>query len=272
MSKKLPPGHSADAHKDKVGKVMHEWKHGALHSGTGEKGKKGPVVKNRKQAIAIAISESKHAERLVSMGYSEEAALAISSFIESQRAAEDADEGPTSDIDSTPGKQKGNSGRKKQSEQEMASGFPTLPKQAPGNNNYGEGPMVKAKGNVCPTGTKAVGGGYCRNTKPGKRQYFEIEKGKSCPPGSRSAGAGRCRVDFAEYPGSTGAENAKKAIESTPCSQRKKKDPNAPKKEVATPTPPTKPTEPVQPKTPEQQMLRDTAKKRAQQCAKQQGN
>jgi hypothetical protein len=37
----------------KVGKVMHEFKTGTLHSG-----KKGPVVKNRKQAIAIALSEA----------------------------------------------------------------------------------------------------------------------------------------------------------------------------------------------------------------------
>ena len=37
----------------KVGKVMHEFKTGTLHSG-----KKGPVVKNKKQAIAIALSEA----------------------------------------------------------------------------------------------------------------------------------------------------------------------------------------------------------------------
>lgn len=36
----------------KVGKVMREYKEGTLHSG-----KKGPVVKSRKQAIAIALSE-----------------------------------------------------------------------------------------------------------------------------------------------------------------------------------------------------------------------
>lgn len=38
----------------KVQKVMHEWKAGTLHSG----GKNGPVVKSRKQAIAIAMSEA----------------------------------------------------------------------------------------------------------------------------------------------------------------------------------------------------------------------
>lgn len=40
--------------KDKVEKVMKEYKEGELHSGS----KKGPVVTNRKQAIAIALSEA----------------------------------------------------------------------------------------------------------------------------------------------------------------------------------------------------------------------
>lgn len=35
--------------------VMHKWKHGNLHSGS----KKGPVVKNRGQAIAIMLSEKR---------------------------------------------------------------------------------------------------------------------------------------------------------------------------------------------------------------------
>lgn len=38
----------------KVQKVMHEFKAGALHSGS----KKGPKVTSRKQAIAIAMSEA----------------------------------------------------------------------------------------------------------------------------------------------------------------------------------------------------------------------
>jgi hypothetical protein len=37
--------------------VMHKFKHGQLHSGS----KKGPKVKNRKQAIAIMMSEKKKA-------------------------------------------------------------------------------------------------------------------------------------------------------------------------------------------------------------------
>lgn len=41
--------------KSKVKKVMHEFKEGKLHSGS----KKGPEVKNPKQAIAIAMHEAK---------------------------------------------------------------------------------------------------------------------------------------------------------------------------------------------------------------------
>lgn len=40
--------------KGKMEKVMHEYKEGKLHSGS----KKGPVVKSRKQAVAIAMSEA----------------------------------------------------------------------------------------------------------------------------------------------------------------------------------------------------------------------
>ena len=45
--------------KSKVEKVMHEFKEGKLHSGS----KKGPMVKSRKQAIAIALSEAKMAKK-----------------------------------------------------------------------------------------------------------------------------------------------------------------------------------------------------------------
>jgi hypothetical protein len=38
----------------KMGKVMHEFKGGMLHSGS----KSGPKVKSRKQAIAIGMSEA----------------------------------------------------------------------------------------------------------------------------------------------------------------------------------------------------------------------
>lgn len=38
----------------KITKVMDEWKAGKLHSGS----KQGPMVKSKKQAIAIALSEA----------------------------------------------------------------------------------------------------------------------------------------------------------------------------------------------------------------------
>jgi hypothetical protein len=46
-----------DLMQKKMGKVMHEYKHGKLHSGS----KKGPKVKSREQAIAIGMSEAREA-------------------------------------------------------------------------------------------------------------------------------------------------------------------------------------------------------------------
>ena len=43
----------------KVATVMREYKRGTLKSGS----KKGPVVKNRKQAVAIALSEQRRMKR-----------------------------------------------------------------------------------------------------------------------------------------------------------------------------------------------------------------
>lgn len=44
---------------EKVRQVMHEYKHGELHSGS----KRGPRVKNRRQAIAIALNQARKGRR-----------------------------------------------------------------------------------------------------------------------------------------------------------------------------------------------------------------
>ena len=47
------------AKQKKVAKVMREFKAGTLHSGKDPKGpKKAPIVKSRKQAVAIALSQA----------------------------------------------------------------------------------------------------------------------------------------------------------------------------------------------------------------------
>jgi Family of unknown function (DUF6496) len=49
----------------KVGKVMKEWKAGELHSGS----KTGPAVTNKKQAVAIAMSEAGMTKKKPKKGY-----------------------------------------------------------------------------------------------------------------------------------------------------------------------------------------------------------
>jgi len=68
--------------KDKVHKVMSEYKRGKLHSGS----KKGPVVKSRKQAIAIAMSEKRRMHNPMEP-YSDNAAKANSSSTPSYSAS-----------------------------------------------------------------------------------------------------------------------------------------------------------------------------------------
>lgn len=52
-SRKTRSSSSRSRGKSKVAKVMREHKHGTLHSGSGKK------VKNRKQAVAIALNEAR---------------------------------------------------------------------------------------------------------------------------------------------------------------------------------------------------------------------
>lgn len=267
--------------KDCVGEEMHRWKHTGLHSGTGKKGKKGKLVdypSGQKQAVAIALNvcgKSNHSEAIQSLGFSEEAAEMFAEmydFISSKDAAAFANEGPLGDSDSTPGKQKGKSGRRKQDPQESQATFPTLPKQAPGSENYSDGPMMRARKGKCPPGTRAVGGGFCRNPRPGRSQYFEIEKGKSCPPGSRGAGKGRCRVDFSEFMesnvGSTACPPKKTEAEKQAAKAAKGTTPTKPQTADAgaaqTPAPTVKNV---------QSAAQQEAKKQQRQaCKKQQGN
>ena len=56
----LHEGHNVTAkikRKGKVYKTMHEFKHGTLHSGS----KRGPMVRSRKQAVAIALAQARKA-------------------------------------------------------------------------------------------------------------------------------------------------------------------------------------------------------------------
>ena len=64
---------------DCVGEEMSRFKKGEMHSGKG-----GKVVTDRKQAQAIALSacgQSKYAESLKSMGYSEEVAEQVAEML-----------------------------------------------------------------------------------------------------------------------------------------------------------------------------------------------
>jgi Family of unknown function (DUF6496) len=56
LKKKDPPKRAKRKHsRSKIATVMEEFKQGKLHSGS----KKGPKVRSRKQAIAIALSEAR---------------------------------------------------------------------------------------------------------------------------------------------------------------------------------------------------------------------
>lgn len=59
MKKKDSKNKTKSSGKAKIKRVMEEFKEGELHSGS----KKGPIVTNPKQGLAIAISESKRKKR-----------------------------------------------------------------------------------------------------------------------------------------------------------------------------------------------------------------
>jgi hypothetical protein len=140
--------------KDCVSDEMHRWKAGNLHSGEG-----GPVVKGRKQALAIALSacgKSDHAERLQSMGYSKEVAGKVATMLDFSNS--NLDWQKQFDTGKGPGKATnpdlGPADRKhpkdlvpkggnlpKQEEPEMLSG-PALPK-GPGNPQGGSSKEVQ---------------------------------------------------------------------------------------------------------------------------------
>jgi len=54
MKKSIKKAIKLGKKEEKIEKIMHEFKKGKLHSGS----KKGPKVKKKKQAIAIAMSEA----------------------------------------------------------------------------------------------------------------------------------------------------------------------------------------------------------------------
>ena len=139
--------------KDCVGDEMRRFKSGDLHSG-----KKGPIVKSRKQALAIALSscgKSDHSERLQSMGFSEEVADKVASMLDFSNA--NLDWGKQFETGKGPGTQEnkdlGPADRRhpkelvpkaknlpKQEEPEMLSG-PALPK-GPANPQAGSSKEV----------------------------------------------------------------------------------------------------------------------------------
>ena len=78
----MPTKKKASKAQKKVGKVMHEFKQGDLHSGS----KKGPKVKNPKQAIAIALSEARQSGAKVAPKKATKKAAPKKSFLAERHA------------------------------------------------------------------------------------------------------------------------------------------------------------------------------------------
>lgn len=166
----LPKDHSASAHKDTVGQEMHRFKRGQLHSGRGKGGKPGKIVKDRKQAIAISLSiagkskTSDHAERLMSMGYSEDTATQVAEMLaysevdwgKQHRTGKAGPQNPGNykpiakesqglldlEVDNRPGKQPGDQGKLKVNTESLSISGPALPK-GPGNPQGGSSKDVQ---------------------------------------------------------------------------------------------------------------------------------
>jgi hypothetical protein len=135
--------------KNCVGDELSRFKKGELHSGKG-----GKIVTNPKQAKAIALSacgQSKYAEQLQSIGYSEDIAIKVTEMLygespdwkqqfktgnpgknnqqnyEKDPWFERNDTRPA-DIDSRPGKQKGSQGKQKVNNDSEMLSAPSLPR------------------------------------------------------------------------------------------------------------------------------------------------
>jgi hypothetical protein len=152
---------------------MHQWKHDGLHSGTGKKGKDGKLISypsGKKQAIAVALSvcgksKADHSESLQSLGYSEDTVNTVLDILYGEspdwkqqfKTGDPGKNNPQNykvdpwfvrndqsgrplDIDSRPGKQKGNQGKQEDNESGMIS--PVAFPKGPGNPQGGSSKEV----------------------------------------------------------------------------------------------------------------------------------
>ena len=114
--------HQSKPQKETVGRVMHEFKHGELRSGTGKK------VKNPRQAIAIALSEAgasnqqspeENGERLSQTKSKERRGETAQAEAEGARRGRQSD-GPSKASLMQEARKRGLSGRSKMSKSELS--------------------------------------------------------------------------------------------------------------------------------------------------------